>query len=107
MSKKPETLLKEKVIRRLKSLGNCHIMKVQQTSIRGDPDLALCVNGWSVYVELKKDRKQKADKLQQFKLASHEASNGYSFILHDENIEEILGFIKKLSIKNHVKRLEI
>ena len=106
MSKKSETLLKERVRAKLERIKKCSIIKIQQVAIRGDPDFVLCVNGFSVWVELKRNRREKADPLQYYKLEKHLRDGGYSFILHDENEQDILRFLRKLAEKKH-KKMEI
>jgi len=103
MSKKAETLLKDRVRLQLERINKCSIIKIQQVVIRGDPDFVLCVNGFSVWVELKRNRKEKADPLQHYKLEKHLRDGGYSFILHDENKDAIMQFLTMLSITEQIK----
>lgn len=98
MVAKPETLLKNRVKEKLEGVPHCCIIKIQQIAIRGDPDLVLCVNGWSVWVELKRTRKEKPDALQHFKLWRHqEIGLGYSLVLHKDNMNETIEFITRIS----------
>jgi len=53
MSKKEETIFKEKILPELRKLG--YFVKIQQASIRGTPDLIGCINGVFIALELKTD----------------------------------------------------
>ena len=57
MSKKPETLFKEKVLPQIRALPNSWWVKTQMICIRGIPDILGCVNGQFVAIELKSDDK--------------------------------------------------
>lgn len=51
----------------LEDLPNTVVFTIQQTTIRGDPDLMCCINSRFVALELKK-RGEKPRRLQQYKL---------------------------------------
>ena len=93
--KQPETILKEKVLADLKTLPNTWHVKVQQTTIRGTPDILACVNGFFVALELKRDNAQRPDKLQDYQLVKIREAGGASFIVHPENWSDIFGYLKE------------
>ena len=55
MAKKPETLLKERVIPVLKALPQAWVCKIQQVTKRGTPDILMCLGGIFVAIELKSE----------------------------------------------------
>lgn len=80
MSKKPETLFKEKVFKDLDTLPNCWYEKIQQVTIRGTPDILICANGEFVALELKLDHGSKIDELQAYKIRKIIKANGIALI---------------------------
>lgn len=78
MSKQPETLFKEKVIRDLRQLGNVWFVKIQMRATRGIPDLLLCINGHFVALELKTEEGVES-KLQTYTLLLIKEAGGFSF----------------------------
>lgn len=95
MSKQPETLFKEKVLSKLKDIPKCFVIKLQQVSKVGDPDIILCVNGFYVALELKVG-KNKATKLQAHKLEMIKQSGGIARVVTPENLDECLKEIECL-----------
>jgi hypothetical protein len=66
---------------------------VSQTSLVGTPDILCCVNGRFVALELKKDSKSKASKLQEYNLLKVVEANGIAWVVHPENWEEVKTFL--------------
>ena len=85
MSKQPETLFKERVVRRLKEIPGLWVEKIQQVGIRGTPDLLICYRGYFIAWELKTDR-GRVEPLQQFKLDEIEKSGGIARIVRPKNL---------------------
>ena len=87
MSKQPETLFKERVVRRLKEIPGLWVEKIQQVGIRGTPDLLICYRGYFIAWELKTDR-GRVEPLQQFKLDEIEKAGGIARIVRPSNLEQ-------------------
>ena len=84
-----ETIFKERIRPFLEALPNSWIEKIQQRAIRGTPDFLCCIAGRFVAIELKRDRRQKPDKLQAFKLAKIKRASGITVVVHPENWEKV------------------
>lgn len=91
---KPETKFQNKVLSDLKKLDNLWVLKTQEKTRKGVPDLLICANSRFVAIELKSKNKA-PDPLQQFELNCIEASGGASFVAYPENWQEIY---KKLAL---------
>lgn len=89
MSKKPETLFKERLQRQLDMIPRSFWIKVQQQTIRGTPDILGVVNGRMVALELKVGR-NKADKLQVWTLQKIKQAGGFTAVVHPDNSGVIL-----------------
>ncbi len=88
---KEETKFKKKVLDDLKTLRNAWFFKSNEVSVRGIPDVIICINGLFVAVELKKDSKKSADALQTYigeKI--YKNAMGIFFVAHPDNWHEIL-----------------
>lgn len=96
MSKKKETVFKEKFLPKLKALPGSWVEKIQQRAIRGTPDILMCYYGWFLAFELKGTEDDVADELQKHNLQKIERAGGYSFIVTPENAEETLRFVRSL-----------
>ena len=97
MSKKPETVFREKVVAKLKQLPNCAIFSIQQVAIRGTPDLLVCLNGFFVALELKASQKAKVSQLQDYALRKIINAGGIAFIVYPANWEGIFQELLKLA----------
>ena len=83
----PETKFKTKVLNKLKSLDKTFVIKVQQKTICGTPDIIICCNGLFVAWELKvKDNK--ASPLQQYNLNCITNAGGMARVVTPETLEE-------------------
>lgn len=100
MSKKPETVFKERVKRDLKTLTNTWFVKIQQVSIRGIPDFLLCINGQFVAIELKRSREAHRDALQEWTLDVIAGAGGYSYICFPDNWNATFDKLQSLSGEN-------
>jgi Holliday junction resolvase len=99
MAKKPETAFKEVVLKDLKALPDCWVEKIQQVGKRGTPDILGVLNGYMLAIELKKDAKEKPDKLQQHKLELIRKAGGLTYVACPENWNEIYDNLLLISIK--------
>lgn len=96
MSKGPETLLKERMLRRLRSIPLSWWEKIQQVAIRGTPDILGVVRGKFVALELKSE-KGKISELQKYKLGEIREARGLGFIVTADNLEEVLDEISRIA----------
>lgn len=83
MTKKPETLFKEKVLKDLRSVC-IYAVKIQQVGIRNTPDVLACGNGMFIALELKKDATAPIEKGQLAELLSIKKSGGYTAVTYPE-----------------------
>lgn len=91
---KPETKFQNKVLSDLKKLDNLWVLKTQEKTRKGVPDLLICAKGYFVAIELKAYKKN-PDPLQQFELNCIEAARGVALVAYPENWPEIY---KKLAL---------
>ena len=96
MPKKPETLLKEKVLADLRTIDCCWYAKIQQTTIRGTPDILACINGYFIAIELKTEL-GKLDKLQSYTLAKISKSGGLAYTVTPSNWQDTFDDLAKIS----------
>ncbi len=87
---KPETKLKDRVLREVRLLPDSWWVKTQQVAIRGTPDILGVLRSRFIALELKRSEKEKADPLQLYNLELIEKAGGYATILNPENEKEIL-----------------
>lgn len=99
----PETAFKIRVLRDLDAIDDVFVIKIQQVSTRGDPDIVLCVKGHFVALELKTD-KGRADPLQLYKLRKIEKTGGYAFIVRPKHWKIVRHYLSEF---NPTKRKEI
>lgn len=107
MRKKESKFYYARVRPDLLGLPNTRVRRIEQHSIVGDPDVDLCVNGWSVDIELKKDVSSKPRPLQVFNVAETVRAGGYGFIAHPGNWSDIYKFLRLLANTKHSKKLEV
>lgn len=98
MAKKPETVFKEKVLSDLEKVPNTYAVKIQQQTVRGIPDLFLCVAGHFVAIELKRDAKEKPDPLQAYNLDKIGKCGGYAMSVDPLSWPGALAIISKLAL---------
>lgn len=98
MAKQPETKFKEKVKRELDKFGGkVWYFKSHEVSIRGIPDIIMCVNGKFVTWELKvPPNKVKKDSLQYYTLVKIAESNGVASEVTPNNLKEHLERIESM-----------
>jgi hypothetical protein len=96
MSKKPETLFKEKVFKDLSTLESSWFFKSQEVAQRGIPDVIMCVKGTFVAIELKKDAKAKIDPLQTWTISKIGATGALALVAYPENWKEIFTQIQEI-----------
>ena len=98
MAKNPETKFKEKVLDDLHTLKNIWFFKSQEVSVRGIPDVLICVNGLFVAIELKATATSKTDVLQRYNLRKiADVARGRSFLAYPGNWQDIFSALAVLS----------
>jgi hypothetical protein len=97
LAKKPETKFKERVQKDLDSLRFCAHFKIQQVTLRGIPDFLICLNSRFIAIELKKDEREKPNKLQEWTLHKISHAGGITFVVHPGNWYETFDTLKHLS----------
>lgn len=96
MPQKPETLFRHiLVLPFLKTLKNTHVFPIQQISIRGVPDLLLCISGTFLALELKTNT-GKLHPLQVWNLAEVKRCKGQALVASPANWEEMKIILSKL-----------
>ena len=95
MSKKPETLFKERIRPKLESLPNTWVEKIQQKCIRGTPDFLCCISGVFVALELKVDAP--IEPLQKHKLEKIAMCGGIAIVVTPENWDETYQFLRQIA----------
>lgn len=96
MASQPETLFKNRIRPKIEALPRTFVVKIQQQAIRGDPDFILCVNGFPVYMELKR-KKKVADPLQYFKLKRAAQAGAIVMLVYPENWGEAYSYLSYLA----------
>lgn len=86
-------MLKERVLKDLRSLANCWAVKVQQVVIRGTPDIIACINGKFIALELKRESAVKPEPLQIYELSKISKAGGLGYIVCPENWSEVFAEI--------------
>ncbi len=107
VAQKPETLFAQRIRPYLEAMPRTWITKLQQKSLRGDPDLVLVVNGHAVHMELKRDGKQKPDPLQLHRLTTAAAAGAYAFVVHPDNWFNVHNFLLRLANAPAPEQMEI
>lgn len=102
MSKKAETLFKERVLSDLKDLTRTWAVKIQQVAKRGTPDILACVAGHFVALELKSGVKparrfRVSVTLQEWVLEQITAAGGVALKVYPEEWPNILSSLKSLT----------
>lgn len=97
MSKKPETLLKERIYPHLKALPSTFVCKIQQVAKRGTPDFLLCVSGIFCAIEMKSSEDHAPDKLQEYNLELIQSCGGLIVVLNPENEVKVMAYLKRFA----------
>ena len=96
MAKKPETLLKERVIPVLKALPQAWVCKIQQVTKRGTPDILMCLGGIFVAIELKSEDGELAP-LQVYNIEKIASCGGIAMIITPHNFDASMKFLENLA----------
>lgn len=97
MAKNLETLFKERIQTKLSTLKNIWFYKSQEVAVRGIPDIIMCLNGFFIALELKRDAKATIDALQIYNIHRiNKKGKGTAFVVHPENWPRIFEKLKIL-----------
>lgn len=89
MSKKPETIFKERALEKLRAIPGSYWIKIQQKSIRGTPDVFGCYHGLMVAIELKTDVGV-TDPLQEYELKRWGRAGAMTLVSSPSSLEKDL-----------------
>lgn len=98
--KKPETKFRARLVSKLKQLPRTMLFSIQQTSIRGTPDILMCVNGLFVAIEVKASAKSNITKLQTYNLNKIQEAEGVALVVSPENMDASLDLLGLLAMEN-------
>lgn len=95
MARQPESIFKDKVMKKLKALDGCFVFTKEAGSIRGLPDIMGCYKGRFFGWELKKslsDTRKTTGRivLQRHRLQQIQKAGGHSALVCPENLDESL-----------------
>lgn len=93
---KAEGIFQRRVIKDLKTLGKIWILKTQEKTRKGIPDILMCLNGRFIALELKASKKAIVAPLQCYEIAQIQHSVGLAFIAYPENWNEVFEEIKRI-----------
>lgn len=102
-----ESTFQKKLIEQLKRIPCSYWVKVSQRAVRGTPDILGHINGLFVALELKRDRHEKPTALQRLALQQIARGDGIAFVVHPENAESILKFLKAMGKLRNRTRLDV
>lgn len=97
MSRKPETVFRDRVTRDLRAMPDCWSESIQQQTIHGTPDKIGVVNGLMFGLELKARPDAAPSPLQFHKLQRINQCGGYGALVHPGNWERVRGELSKLA----------
>ncbi len=94
---KPESIFQKRVLRDLKNLPHSWILKTQEKTRRGVPDILMCLGSRFVAIELKASEKATVSPLQAYEIALIAHSGGAAYVAYPENWPQILSEIIMLT----------
>lgn len=95
--KKPESLLKRKIMAELGGVRHSWFERIEQSSINGTPDILGCIDGMFIALEAKTDDNSHPTKLQAFKLRSINDAGGIGLCVRPSNWPEVLNQLHNIS----------
>lgn len=112
MTKKEETRFKDKVLFFIKRLPHTWYVVNDHRSIRGIPDITLCIAGLFVALELKKDwmsahRASPRARLQKWNLEMIAKAGGMGYLVFPENWKQIQELLLEVSEGAHYDHIDI
>ena len=106
MSRRPEAVLCEKILRKLRKIPHSYWERVEQVSIRGTADIMGCMCGICYWVEVKmkfKETLEKREKLQLYKMGRIIDAGGAGVLMTTDNWKFHCNRLKKKAQKHQEK----
>jgi hypothetical protein len=98
--KKPESVFKKKVMKKLETIHFSWWESINQIAVRGTPDIIGCINGRFIGLELKSSAKGKVSKMQEYKIEKIEESGGMAVVVHPDNFDAVFEILFNLGARN-------
>lgn len=95
--KKPETKFVKKCMDKIREIPYSWFTRIEQSSIRGTPDVIGSVSGVFVALEFKATSKSPVSKIQEYTLKQISESLGYGLVVHPDNFEEVYKLLINIS----------
>lgn len=92
---KPESIFQQRVLRDLKKLPYTWILKTQEKTRRGVPDIIMSMSGYFIAIELKASQKAVVAPLQCYEIAAIQHTGARAFIAYPENWTQIFHELEK------------
>lgn len=97
MVQQKETTFKKKALADLKLLRNRWFFKTQEVTIKGIPDILMCLNGFFIALELKRDGKARVEKLQWHNVEEITTrGNGVAIVVWPEIWDDVYAWLKQI-----------
>ncbi len=107
MATTPEAKVKKRLVKYLKELGVYYFFPATHGFGRsGVADVIVCFNGHFIAIECKATADKELTALQKLEATKVEAAGGLSFVVHDDNVEEVVSAIYVMfgqAVPVHVK----
>lgn len=98
MSRKPETIFREKLVAWLEMLPNVVVFPIQQKAICGTPDLLCAIKGRFVAIEIKSSEDAIVDPLQEYNLGRIASrGKGIALIVSPEGYKKAQSMLSQLA----------
>ena len=100
MASKPETVFRKKFVDKIKKIEGLLVFSIQQVSLRGHPDLIICLKGKFVGIELKSYVVDELKGLQKYFQEEIVKAGGVHYIAHPGNLTYVLEELEELAKTN-------
>jgi hypothetical protein len=106
VSRQPEAKFYARIKPVLVSLPRSHVYRITQVSVRGTPDVLMCLNGFFVSLELKRSAKATMTRLQARNIYEDLLCGGYANVVCPENFSEVLVDLNRIAAANKQETIE-
>lgn len=97
MSRQLESIFKDVARADLKMLDNIWFFKSNEVAVHGILDFIICLNGYFISIELKKDEDSDPDPLQLYTLHRiQKKGKGVSIVAHPKNWASVLSYLRSI-----------
>jgi hypothetical protein len=100
MAVKPETKLRKKFVDKLEKIPGILVFSIQQVSLRGHPDLIICLKGEFVAIELKSYVTAELVGLQKYFQEEIIKAGGTHYIVHPYNWQNVIEELEAIAKTN-------